>query len=81
MTAVINGHLDIVKTLFEAGANVNQTDKVGICALLLYSISAHTVVPNVPKLYSCKFHSAIILHILMWLGLMYLLRQFVQLLI
>ena len=41
------GHLDIVKTLIEAGVNVNQTDKVGICALLLYSTNAHTVVSNV----------------------------------
>ena len=29
------GHLDVVKTLIEAGANVNQTTKVGICTLLL----------------------------------------------
>ena len=29
------GHLDVVKTLIEAGANVNQTSKVGICTLLL----------------------------------------------
>ena len=26
--AYINGHLDVVKTLIEAGANVNQTNKV-----------------------------------------------------
>ena len=35
MIAILNGHLDIVKTLFEAGVNVNYTDKVGIYALLL----------------------------------------------
>ena len=31
MTAIYKGHLDVVKTLIEAGANVNQTIKVGIC--------------------------------------------------
>ena len=35
MGASIAGHLDVVKTLIEAGANVNQADKVGICTLLL----------------------------------------------
>ena len=36
MAASNAGHLDVVKTLIEAGANVNQTDtKVGICTLLL----------------------------------------------
>ena len=28
LVASINGHLDVVKTLIEEGANVNQTDKV-----------------------------------------------------
>ena len=28
--ASINGHLDVVKTLIKAGANVNQTNKVCI---------------------------------------------------
>ena len=45
MIALENGHYDLVKTLIEAGANVNHSDKVSVCALLLYSISAHTVVP------------------------------------
>ena len=30
MRACSEGHLDEVKTLIEAGTNVNQTDKVGI---------------------------------------------------
>ena len=29
MTASDKGHLDVVKTLIEAGANVNHTNKVG----------------------------------------------------
>ena len=29
MTASDKGHLDVVKTLIEAGANVNNTNKVG----------------------------------------------------
>ena len=32
MFAISEGHLDVVKTLIEAGANVNQTNKVGICS-------------------------------------------------
>ena len=37
MKASNEGHLDVVKTLIEAGANVNHTNKVGrINALLLY---------------------------------------------
>ena len=37
-TASFNGHLDVVKTLIEAGANVNQGDKVGshTCLYLQY---------------------------------------------
>ena len=31
MRASLKGHLDVVKTLIEAGANVNHTDKVGKC--------------------------------------------------
>ena len=43
MAALENGHLDIVKTLIEAGANVNQSDKVCVGALFLYSIYVHTL--------------------------------------
>ena len=28
--ASLNGHLDVVKTLMEAGANISETNKVGI---------------------------------------------------
>ena len=45
MIALTNEHLDVVKTLIEAGAIVNQGDKVSVCALLLHSVNAHTVVP------------------------------------
>ena len=31
MIAIDNGHLDVEKTLIEAGANVNHSDKVGVC--------------------------------------------------
>ena len=45
MIALLNGHLDVGKTLIETGADVNQTDYVSVSTLLLYFISAHTVVP------------------------------------
>ena len=38
MRASEKGHLDVVKTLTEAGANVNQTSKVGLCAYSVYSL-------------------------------------------
>ena len=39
MKAGENGHLDVVKTLIEAGANVNHTNKVDTrtCTLLMYT--------------------------------------------
>ena len=46
MVALDNGHVDVVKTLIEAGAIVNQGDKVSVCVLLLHSVSAHTVLPS-----------------------------------
>ena len=45
MIALDNGHLNILKTLIEARANVNQSDKVSKCALLLKSLNAHPVLP------------------------------------
>ena len=56
MAALLNGYLDVVKTLFEAGVNVNHSDKVGVCVLLLYSISAHTVVPWFPMCLTMDSH-------------------------
>ena len=35
MRASNEGHPGAVKTLIEAGADVNQTNKVGVCTLLL----------------------------------------------
>ena len=42
MIALEKEHLDIVKTLIEAEANVNHSDKVGIC-VLLYTPYVHTL--------------------------------------
>ena len=36
MIALDNGHLDVVKTLIEAGANVNQGDKVSVCVHFIH---------------------------------------------
>ena len=38
MKASKKGHVEVVKSLIEAGANINHTNKVGIFRLLLYSI-------------------------------------------
>ena len=50
MIALHKGHDDAVKTLIETGADVNQTDKVSVCALLFYFISGYfaLVPPPVP---------------------------------
>ena len=41
MIASLNGHVDVVKSLIEAKANINQTTKVGICTL--YTVCEHLV--------------------------------------
>ena len=38
MVASQNGHVEVVKSLIEAGANINHTNKVGTHTILLYSI-------------------------------------------
>ena len=56
MIALDKGHIDVVRTLIEAGADVNQTDKVSVCALLFYFISVHfALVPPVPIYMSARF--------------------------
>ena len=39
LTASINGHLDVVTTLIQAGSNVNQGDKVGTCTFMSFTDS------------------------------------------
>ncbi|KAL5509700.1 hypothetical protein EMCRGX_G005116 [Ephydatia muelleri] len=39
--ACLNGHLDVVKTLLEAGANINQADKKGRSPLYAASCNGH----------------------------------------
>ena len=48
MVASENGHLDVVKTLIEAGANVNQTNKVRICTctLILWAVAMAACYPT-----------------------------------
>ena len=50
MIALHKGDDDIMKTFIETGADVNQTDKVSVCALLFYFISGYfaLVPPPVP---------------------------------
>ena len=81
MIAIDKGHTDVVKTLIEAGTNVNQTDKVSVCAPLLYFISVHfALVQPVPIYMYVRF---IVLNInvlsttttLDCLGLKYNMRQ------
>ena len=38
IAASARGHVEVVRSLIEAGANFNHTNKVGICTVLLYSI-------------------------------------------
>ena len=50
MLASANGHLDLVKTLIDTGADMNQTDKVGILHYFCTLVSAHCIVLS---LYTC----------------------------
>ena len=38
MVAGLNGHLVVAKALIKAGADVDQSDKVDICTLLLHVV-------------------------------------------
>ena len=59
MIALDKGHIDVLKTLIEVGANVNQTDKVSVCALLMYFICGHFALVLPVPIYSvhvCTIH-------------------------
>ena len=60
MTASNKGHLDVVKTLIEAGANVNHTNKVGICTLLLYTYTVLLYCLSSASLCTCSYHNDVI---------------------
>ena len=60
MIASNNGHLDIVKTLIEAAANVNHTDKVGICTLLLYTYTVLLYCLSSASWCTCSCHNDVI---------------------
>ena len=55
MIASDERHLDVVKTLIEAGANVNHTNKVGTCRLLLYMYFLSSA-----SLCTCSCHNDVI---------------------
>ena len=55
-----SGHLDVVKTLIEAGANVNHTNKVGTCALLLYTYTVLLYCLSSASLCTCSCHNDVI---------------------
>ena len=75
MIASYNGHLDVVKTLIEAGANVNHTNKVGkymhCCyTVLLYHtlvfIQVYAVCHNNAmgsNYYTCVYHLLVFMHV------------------
>ena len=44
MKASWKGHVEVVKSLIEAGANINHTNKVGIFRLLLHSIRCTPII-------------------------------------
>ena len=60
MIASDEGHLDVVKTLIEAEANVNHTNKVSICTLLLYTYIVLLYCVSSASLCTCSCHNDVI---------------------
>ena len=60
MAASEKGHLDVVKALIEAEANINHTNKVGICALFLYTYTVLLYCLSSASLCTCSCHNDVI---------------------
>ena len=52
--ASFSGHLDVVKTLLEAGANINQANNVGTCTHTSCSSNRNCTCTTQPILYKIK---------------------------
>ena len=50
-----NGHLDVVKTLLEAGANINQANNVGTCTHKSCSLNRNCTCTTQSILYKIMF--------------------------
>ena len=61
MEASYIGHLDVVKTLIEAGANVNHTNKVGTCTLLLHTNTVLLYCLSSASLCACSCHNDVLI--------------------
>ena len=55
MASSCKGHLDVVQTLIEAGANVNHSDKVHIWVyMFMYMYTCCGLLPWQPGSYTCR---------------------------